>query len=67
LQNWLAEFRIYRRDEKGKIVEGKDHLMDTSRYLILTGMKYASVDPGPVEEEFKLHQASQGRSLITGL
>jgi hypothetical protein len=32
LQNWLSEFRIYRRDEKGKIVKQNDHLMDATRY-----------------------------------
>lgn len=66
MQNWLAEFRIYRRDEKGKIVEGKDHLMDTTRYLILTGMMHASVDPGPIEEEFEKHKIDKTRSSITG-
>ena len=30
---WLEEFRIYRRDEKGKIIKDFDHLMDTTRYL----------------------------------
>lgn len=34
LENWLGEFRIYRRDEKGKIVKKDDHLMDCTRYLI---------------------------------
>ena len=34
LQNFLAEFRIYRRDEKGKIVKDFDHLMDCVRYLV---------------------------------
>ena len=33
-QNWLSEFRIYRRDEKGNIVKENDHLMDATRYLI---------------------------------
>ena len=28
LQNFRTEYRIYRRDEKGKIVKEKDHLMD---------------------------------------
>lgn len=33
MTQWLEEFRIYRRDEKGKIIKDFDHLMDTSRYL----------------------------------
>lgn len=35
LQHWFEEFRIYRRDEKGKIVKENDHLMDCMRYIIL--------------------------------
>ncbi len=34
LENWLGEYRIYRRDEKGHIVKANDHLMDSTRYLI---------------------------------
>jgi hypothetical protein len=30
------ELRLYRRDEKGKIVKQNDHLMDTMRYLLNT-------------------------------
>jgi hypothetical protein len=33
LQNFFAEYRLYRRDEHGKIVKKKDHLMDCMRYL----------------------------------
>lgn len=33
---WLAENRLYRRDEKGKIVKDNDHLLDGSRYLVKT-------------------------------
>ena len=32
LQNWLGEFRLYRRDEKGKVVKDRDHAMDACRY-----------------------------------
>ena len=39
--NWLAEFRLYRRDEKGKIVKEKDHLMDATRYLAMSGLDRA--------------------------
>jgi Terminase RNaseH-like domain len=33
MQNWLQEFRLYRRDEKGHVVKANDHLMDAMRYL----------------------------------
>ena len=39
LTNWLAGYRIYRRDEKGKIIKKNDHLMDASRYLVVSGLK----------------------------
>lgn len=32
LHDWFSEYRIYRRDEKGKIVKTHDHLMDATRY-----------------------------------
>lgn len=35
LQNLQAEYRLYRRDEKGKIVKDFDHLMDCLRYLVM--------------------------------
>lgn len=45
LQNWLGEYRIYRRDEKGKVVKDNDHLMDATRYLVATGIALASFRP----------------------
>jgi hypothetical protein len=45
LQNWQAEYRLYRRDEKGAIVEQHDHLMDTTRYLVMSGPSIAIVMP----------------------
>lgn len=32
----LEEYRLYRRDEKGKIVKQNDHIMDALRYLVRT-------------------------------
>ncbi|MDB5405213.1 MAG: putative phage packaging protein Gp2 [Rhodospirillales bacterium] len=45
MQNWLAEFRIYRRDEKGHVVKEGDHLMDATRYLVMSGLDGAVVEP----------------------
>jgi hypothetical protein len=45
LQNWLGEFRIYRRDEHGAIVKENDHLMDCTRYLVISGLHVFGVDP----------------------
>lgn len=45
LSNWLFEFRLYRRDEKGKIVKDNDHLMDATRYLIMSGIERAKTKP----------------------
>ncbi len=36
LTSWTTELRLYRRDEKGKIVKVNDHLMDDMRYLLMT-------------------------------
>jgi phage terminase large subunit-like protein len=33
-QHWFEEYRIYRRDENGKIIKTNDHLMDATRYVI---------------------------------
>ena len=33
LGQWFEEFRLYRRDEQGKVVKENDHLMDATRYL----------------------------------
>lgn len=44
-QSFLAEYRLYRRDEKGAIVKEGDHLMDATRYLIMSGLDRAMVKP----------------------
>lgn len=65
LRNWLAEFRIYRRDENGKIVKENDHLMDAMRYLVMTGMRHASIEPDEQEEHERQTEA-RGRNPVTG-
>lgn len=49
LQNWLAEYRVYRRDDKGKVVKSNDHLMDATRYLIMSGFEV--MDTRPTEDD----------------
>ena len=41
LQHWRTEYRMYHRNEKGVIVKESDHLMDCTRYLLLSGMRRA--------------------------
>jgi hypothetical protein len=46
LANWIAEFRFYQRDEKGRVKDGQnDHLMDDTRYLVMSGLARAIVRP----------------------
>jgi len=70
LQNWLDEFRIYRRDEKGKIVKANDHLMDDTRYLYGSGMEIAHNKPVDLEsDEYRRHEEynyDRGRSKVGG-
>jgi len=44
-QSLLAEYRIYRRDEKGRIVKENDHALDATRYLVMSGIAIASFRP----------------------
>jgi hypothetical protein len=59
----LQEIRVYRRDERGKIVKENDHIMDAMRYSIMSGIAIAE------NEEVKLvnftidHQAGGGSWL----
>ena len=47
LSNWRSEFRKYHRDEQGKIVKVSDHLMDATRYLIISGREHMKTAPRP--------------------
>jgi phage terminase large subunit-like protein len=60
-QNWLKEYRIYRRDENGKIVKKDDHLMDATRYLCLSGLDRAEAEP----DEFEKFSRSERRDAST--
>jgi len=58
LGNLLSEYRLYRRDENGKVVKEMDHLMDAKRYLIMTGMSLASVAPAGEFDDDRSRTAS---------
>lgn len=45
LTAWFDEFRLYRRNERGVIVKDNDHLMDASRYLVVSGLMLAKHKP----------------------
>lgn len=56
LTHFREEYRMYRRDEKGKIVKKDDHLMDCLRYMIMSGLDIARVRPSP-KVRVKRHEA----------
>ena len=66
LYNTLSEIRVYRRDEKGKIVKKNDHLMDALRY-ICGSLDMFSLPP---DEDFYRQTSTAiggaGRDPITG-
>ena len=57
-QDWLAEFRVYRRDEKGRIVKKNDHLMDCTRYGVMSGHEVEKVKREPVQTHRNRYAAS---------
>lgn len=47
-QHTLTEMRLYRRNEKGKVVKENDHAMDGLRYFVMTGIDIARA-PAPLK------------------
>ena len=43
--DWFDEFRLYRRDEKGKVVKKNDHLIDPTRYGVMSGLELMTIEP----------------------
>lgn len=59
---WWEEFRIYQRDDKGRVVKKNDHVLDATRYLIRSGLQRAKVQPGAVPEKPKAERIFDGRT-----
>lgn len=68
LRNWLAEYRIYRRDDRGRIVDGDDHLMDSTRFLVTGGRDVMECPPPDDAEDLPSVNRinKQGQSRICG-
>ena len=69
--HFFEEFRLYRRDEKGKVVKKGDHLMDCLRYGVMSGLKRALATPMENwdDESRRLTwegQVEHGRNSVTG-
>lgn len=55
-----GEIRLYRRDDKGRIVKENDHLMDSKRYLIATMADVMVWQPPPTTTERRGRRAAEG-------
>lgn len=44
-QSLLGEYRLYRRDDKGRVVKENDHALDALRYLVMSGRDIATTPP----------------------
>jgi phage terminase large subunit-like protein len=59
MKNWFEEYRIYQRDEKGHIMKRKDHLMDATRYFVMTGREIAITKPVPMQYQHQRYGDTQ--------
>lgn len=68
LQNWFYEYRIYRRDDNGKVIDTNNHLMDTTRYLMLNGESIMTTweDQDSLNNPKTTAPYETGRNSITG-
>lgn len=60
VSQWWQEYRLYHRNEQGKIVKMNDHLMDATRYAVRSGLKKAKTPDG------KKRPASGGGNVPAG-
>jgi len=51
LSSWYSECRMYRRDQDGRVVKERDHLMDAMRYLIMSGRDLMRRQPSTAPKE----------------
>lgn len=68
LSGLLGEYRIYRRDDKGKVVKQNDHRLDALRYAVVTGLTFAMAETDIEEEQDRLSRSRKFNKVnsITG-
>ena len=68
--SWFDEFRLYRRDERGRIVKANDHLMDCTRYRVrapITSLRTAPLQtPGVNDPAFGFGSGGRGENAWMG-
>ena len=60
---WFEEYRLYRRDEKGKVVKVNDHLMDCTRYLNMSLLRAEVIPPALVYSDMDFSEM-RNRNLL---
>ena len=62
LQNLLGEMRLYRRDEKGRVIKQFDHCCDAMRYMVMELHSILSTAPAKKEKQQHSYMTSSGLS-----
>ena len=65
-QATIDEYRIYRRDDKGRIVKENDHLMDALRYAVRSGLGIAGYYEKPKPKPQPTPHVFNGRHSFLG-
>lgn len=60
--NFMAERRLYRRDEHGRIIKKNDHAMDAGRYNLFSGDTWLKAKPKVAEPEDPVSRMTRGSS-----
>lgn len=66
---WWEEFRMYQRDKHGRVRKVNDHIMDSSRYLVRSGVSRMKVRPSevPARQTVYVHEgADMGLGWLGG-
>jgi phage terminase large subunit len=65
LTNWLTQYRAYRRDAKGDIVEERNGLMHATGLLLISGLSVSHVDER-VADDAMAEWGDSSRNPVTG-